>query len=484
MKNIISLIICIALLCGCSYIIIKRMEESNNLGIKEDAKNNTAITTSKSDYKKNIQIAINKDIILENLRNICLSPRKYGTEGENTTIKYLEDKLNEYGYITNIKDFTVYKQDFNSTIVKYSNEYYKKNPYNSKSLGTGKNLTAIRDNYNEENKTIYLTAHYDTTTNTTGVIDNGTGVSVILEVARQLRYYDGPFNLKIVLFSAEEYFRSGSRDFISNLSAKEKENALACINVDMVGEKDAGKLIMRANIGEHNILTLMINHQQDKQLPILEGGYSDELSFYLNKIPAITLTNINPNPNRAKEKNQLQYVDLGELYNTAYLIANFLFSFDINVYEKFLNERRFISNKVVNNIGLADAYKARSESVIDGFKLTKTNAVLLENGYDSETEYIYENKNGKKYIITEKSIVFIHPSFYSSFKVLDSNYKNSLNYKCLYLLSEDTMSNTKVLFAIGNYFREIKGDMSTDEAMNILRAYYKEEYERIFGSQN
>jgi len=117
-----------------------------------------------------------------------------------------------------------------------------------------------------------ITQGYNST-NTTGVIDNGTGLSVILEVARQLKDCDSPFNIVVVFFSGEEYFRTGSRAFVSNLTATEKENTIGCINVDMVGEKDAGDLIMRANRGEHNILTLMLNnHLENKatsHLPIL-----------------------------------------------------------------------------------------------------------------------------------------------------------------------------------------------------------------------
>lgn len=467
----------IVLLSACTDSNIKNTEKSN----KQELTENVAIdTSSESNYKKNIQISIDKNEMSDNLTKICLNPRKFGTEGEKAAINYLKGKLEEYGYTINIQDFPVYKQDLKSTHVKFNNDYFKENPYNSEILGTGKNIIAKTDNHSEAKKTIYITAHYDTTADTTGVIDNGTGVSVVLEVARQLKNYENPFNIAVVLFSGEEYFRTGSRAFVSNLTDKEKENAIGCINVDMVGEKDAGDLIMRANTGEHNILTLMINNQIENQLSILEGGYSDELSFYLGKIPAITLTNKNPKPSRAKEKDQFQYIDIDELKNTAHLIINFLTNFDNNTYDKFLNDRSYTSNKAVNNKDLV-VFKPLKTNVVDGFKLININANLLENGYASETEYIYENENGKKYIITEKFYPFANPAIYSNYKVLENDYKSSHNRAPLYLVNEDSNSDTKIFYSIGSYFGEIKGDMSMDEAMNILKACYKVEYKRIFG---
>jgi hypothetical protein len=136
----------------------------------------------------------------------------------------------------------------------------------------------------------------------------------------------------------------------------------------------------------------------------------------------------------------------------------------------------------VNSIGLtAGEFKEKKKSVVDGFELSKINANLLENGYDSETEYIYENKDGKKYTIAEKFITFISPTVYSNFKTLESEYKSSSSFKCLYFVNENPKSNTRIFYLIGCYFGEIKGDMSAYEALNILQVRYREKYKSIFG---
>ncbi|UXZ09237.1 Zn-dependent exopeptidase M28 [Clostridium perfringens] len=72
-------------------------------------------------------------------------------------------------------------------------------------------------------KTLYLSAHYDSTDYTTGVIDNATGCVVLLELAKVLQNFEGDINIKFLFLDAEEYFRYGSKYFVSKLSDEEKK---------------------------------------------------------------------------------------------------------------------------------------------------------------------------------------------------------------------------------------------------------------------
>lgn len=477
LKKIICFIYIIVFFAGCSYHIDKKDVVKNGTEGKIFYKTvNNSIDEFPNNYE-NTQIAIDKNLILDNLSDICISPRKFDTDGEIAALNFLKNKLEEYGYIADIQNFPGYKQDMNSTYVKYNIDYFKSNPYNSESLGTGRNLIGKMANHNNTKKTILLTAHYDTTAGNIGVIDNGTGVSVILEVARQLRKYDSTLNIEIVLFSAEEYFRSGSRFFVSSLTDDEKKNIIGCINVDMVGEQGAEKFVIKANTGEHNILSLMMNDQLDKPLPILAAGTSDDLSFYLNKIPAVTLANKKPDPSRSKEKNQFQYINIDELENVVHVIANFIINFDINKYNKFIATEAFESNKTIDDYNIGNPVNAR---IIDEFEIKKINAKLQENGYDSLTEYVYERTDGKTCIITQKNSTFINPSVYSKYKILNSeNIGQGID--CFYFINEDIMSDTKVYYVINSYYGEIKGNISTNEALDILNTCYKKMYKRTFG---
>ncbi|KJS22284.1 MAG: hypothetical protein VR72_06275 [Clostridiaceae bacterium BRH_c20a] len=104
-------------------------------------------------------------------------------------------------------------------------------------------------------------------------------------------------------------------------------------------------------------------------------------------------------------------------------------------------------------------------SVADGFKLININAHLLENGYDSATEYIYESADGKKYTITEKFKAFVDPAVYNSFQALESNFGHNL-----YFVEHNARNTTKIIYLIGMYFGEITGDISTNDALNILKS--------------
>ncbi|RXI44039.1 hypothetical protein DP145_13555 [Clostridium tetani] len=305
MKKIISLIMCLTI----SVVFISCSKDTTP---NEDSNNKN--TSIESKYKKHIEISIDENLILENLKKLCENVRNYGSVGEKVSADYLKGKLEEYGYIVEFQEFPVYKQTIDSTMaVKNNKDYFKLNPYNSEKKGTGKNVIGKRDNHSNEKKTIYLTAHYDTTDFTKGVIDNGTGTAVILEVARQLRNYHSPFNIEIVFFSAEEYCRSGSRYFVSKLTEEEKKNTLGCINVDMVGEKGAGDIVMGLVNQENNVMTVMLNEGLENKLKISRGGSSDDLSFYHGEIPAITLLNKKPNFKIDKKEDQFPYVDLQQL---------------------------------------------------------------------------------------------------------------------------------------------------------------------------
>lgn len=104
-------------------------------------------------------------------------------------------------------------------------------------------------------------------------------------------------------------------------------------------------------------------------------------------------------------------------------------------------------------------------SEVNGFQLNKINDYPIKSGYDSVTEYEYINKNGKKYILTEKDKVFINLEDYGEFKPVTGN--NDWSYS----ISKDSKYNTKVFYSTAMYFGEIKGDISIEEAMKILKVY-------------
>ena len=241
----------ILLLTGCS--------ESKKLSTNQSEDNNQIKYKSKD-------ITINENLLKENIKKISSNVRNYGSDGEIESSEYINNQLTKYGYSVMFQEFDVYKQDQYTTVQSETNlDYLNNNFYNSDSIGKARNIIATQRNFDKNKKTLYLTAHYDSTSDTIGIVDNASGSATVLELARVLSDYNDEFNIGIVFFSAEEYFRSGSRKFVSSLDEDEKNNILGCINIDMVGEKGKGPIIMQTVNGENNIISIMMDKLTNKE---------------------------------------------------------------------------------------------------------------------------------------------------------------------------------------------------------------------------
>jgi len=91
--------------------------------------------------------------------------------------------------------------------------------------------------------TIVIGAHYDSRTddlldgsaNAPGAADNGSGVAVVLELARVLSQHPQRSTIIFVLFSAEEHNRQGSKAFVNDYILSNNIDVIAMINIDTVG---------------------------------------------------------------------------------------------------------------------------------------------------------------------------------------------------------------------------------------------------------
>ncbi len=99
---------------------------------------------------------------------------------------------------------------------------------------------------------VVIGAHFDTFFGRPalqGLDDNGSGASVLTEVAKNLGGLQLENGLQIVGFGAEEEGLRGSRAFVNSLSASQRENMLAMINLDSLITGD----MMYAHAGQNSI---------------------------------------------------------------------------------------------------------------------------------------------------------------------------------------------------------------------------------------
>ena len=86
--------------------------------------------------------------------------------------------------------------------------------------------------------TVIIGAHYDTVADTRGANDNASGVSALMAVAARVRERAYPFEIRFILFGAEEIGLFGSRHYAQEMSAGETADTVAMLNLDVVGSGD------------------------------------------------------------------------------------------------------------------------------------------------------------------------------------------------------------------------------------------------------
>ncbi|AZE63938.1 MULTISPECIES: autotransporter domain-containing protein [Pseudomonas fluorescens group] len=153
---------------------------------------------------------------------------------------------------------------------------------------------------------VVIGAHFDTyfgRPTLQGLDDNGSGASVLTEVARNLGGLQLENGLQIVGFGAEEEGLRGSRAFVDSLSASQRANMLAMINLDSLitgdmmyahaGQNSTANPAL-ASLREHTFqiakelnIPLFTNPGLDPQYPQGTGCCSDGEAFEPLNIPIL-----------------------------------------------------------------------------------------------------------------------------------------------------------------------------------------------------
>lgn len=82
---------------------------------------------------------------------------------------------------------------------------------------------------------VVLGGHYDTVPGVPGANDNGSGIAVLLTIARAIADREYPFTVRFIAFGAEELGLFGSRHYVDRLSDGEIAATVAMVNFDALG---------------------------------------------------------------------------------------------------------------------------------------------------------------------------------------------------------------------------------------------------------
>ncbi|MEG1410365.1 MAG: M28 family peptidase [Terrisporobacter sp.] len=268
----------------------------------------------KNKYNSNNNLVININEISSTINYLSRSVRNSQSKGNLNAANFIKDKLDDYGYEVDIEKFNIYKRKGIDDEVNREN-FFNLNADNLSPIGNSFNIIAKNRFFDVNKKIIYVTAHFDTTSDTTGIIDNATGVAVVLELARTLQNNNGEINIMPIFFGAEELGLIGSRNFTLQLSDDEKEKILGCINFDMLGDingeismhihsKEGSKILDPPYIYNNendNELSVMLNEELNIKKSI--GYLTDDLPLHYIGIPTITIMDEHPN-------HEIDYIDV------------------------------------------------------------------------------------------------------------------------------------------------------------------------------
>ncbi|MBN1675056.1 MAG: M28 family peptidase [Kiritimatiellae bacterium] len=160
---------------------------------------------------------------------------------------------------------------------------------------------------------LFLTAHHDTGAASPGACDNGTGVAILLEVARVLAGERPPCEVRLLFTGAHERAGQGSHDFVRE-NKPLLADALLTMNFDGVGAA-GGVLTAAATVPEPMRLALadVMRHVADWEVPAIAKQGSDGGPFAAQGVPTAWFRTPRRTPDPAGSLAHTQFDDLARV---------------------------------------------------------------------------------------------------------------------------------------------------------------------------
>jgi hypothetical protein len=259
LKRIIGIFIMMLLIISTS--------STANLSIRIDEKEQLMLIKSINEDIIDMIEQIDENIYLGYLESIVnFGPRKTGTNECEQTATYIYTELENMGLDVRYHD--------------WSHEDYQ-----------GKNIEATLHGSDENSNEIYiLSCHYDTTANSPGANDAGSGVAAMLVAANILSQYNFNHTIRFVAFSGECQGAYGSHEYVKEVKANE-DNIIGVLHGDNMGWADndieLDNIFISENTESQGITNFMIEVNQLYDiyinLKIHRNGawyHSDHISFW------------------------------------------------------------------------------------------------------------------------------------------------------------------------------------------------------------
>lgn len=251
-----------------------------------------------------------------------------------------------------------------------------------------------------------------------GADDDGTGIAVLLQMAKVLSKYRFKQDIKFIAFNAEELTRAvGSTRYAENATAN-NDPILSVLNVDMIGYNDdhikmdviyrpSSYDLFTDHVFPVNMEFMFIDHLYDKQdpqsasswgdvEPFWERGYRG-LAFAESLYPRTNDTNYKANPNYHTENDTLDTINIELTNRGGMLVTGTLISLaeptlpDVEIAKVAVPERMVFEDEEIDiratmvNKGNFDAIEVEVDLTIDGVDVDGVSVDIPASGMDNVT---------------------------------------------------------------------------------------------------
>jgi Zn-dependent M28 family amino/carboxypeptidase len=168
--------------------------------------------------------------------------------------------------------------------------------------GTSGNVIADPPGFDPTEPHVIIGAHLDTVAVAPGAEDNGSGVAVMLELARMAAEQPPDVPVRFIAFGAEEPRGSGddmhhfgSQNYVAALSAAERRAVEAMVSLDRVGVRADAVPVSSGGSGSTAVLEALLAAADRAGAPARQGDQnraSDHWSFEKADIPAARLGSV------------------------------------------------------------------------------------------------------------------------------------------------------------------------------------------------
>ena len=168
--------------------------------------------------------------------------------------------------------------------------------------GTSENVIADPPGFDPGRPHVVIGAHLDTVAVAPGAEDNGSGVAVMLELARMAMEQPPAIPVRFIAFGAEEprgrgddLHHFGSQDYVAALSTAQRDAVQAMVSLDRVGVPADEVPVSNGGTGPTTVLDALLTAAASAGIPARQGDQnraSDHWSFEKADIPAARIGSV------------------------------------------------------------------------------------------------------------------------------------------------------------------------------------------------